>query len=82
MAKNYLITTTEVYRVISEGAAQKLIDEAKADSSYGLVKYNCEHKERKAKGEVIDDWFKVTLFKKFTDEKEPEVMTNIIYEVE
>jgi endo-1,4-beta-D-glucanase Y len=82
MAKNYLITTTEVYRVISESAAQKLIDEAKTDSSYDLVKYNCEHKERKAKGDVIDDWFKVTLFKKFTDEKEPEVMTNIIYEVE
>ena len=82
MAKNYLITTTEVYRVISESAAQKLIDEAKADSSYDLVKYNCEHKERKAKGEVIDDWFKVTLFKKFSDEQEPEVMTNIIYEVE
>ena len=79
---NYLISTTEVYRVISEEAAQKLIDEAKADTSYKLIKYNCEYKERKAKGEVIDDWFKVTLFKKFTDEKEPEVMTNIIYEVE
>ena len=78
----YLITTTEVYRVISEEAAQKLIDEAKADTSYQLIKYNCEYKGRKAKGEVIDDWFKVTLFKKFTDEKEPEVMTNIIYEVE
>lgn len=82
MAKNYLIQTTEIYRVISEAAAQELIDEAKADGSYDLVKYNCEHKERKQKGDVIDDWFKVTLFKKFTDEKEPEVMTNIIYEVE
>lgn len=81
MAK-YLIQTTEVYRVISESAAQALIDEAKADSSYQLVKYNCEYKEKKLKGEVIDDWYRVTLFKKFTDEKEPEVMTNIIYEVE
>lgn len=81
MAK-YLISTTEVYRVISEKAAQDLIDEAKADSSYDLVKYNCEHKERKQKGEVIDDWFKVTLFKKFTDEKDPTVLTNIIYEVD
>ena len=81
MAK-YLISTTEVYRVISEKAAQYLIDEAKADSSYDLVKYNCEHKERKQKGEVIDDWFKVTLFKKFTDEKDPTVLTNIIYEVD
>ena len=81
MAK-YLISTTEVYRVISEKAAQDLIDEAKADSSYDLVKYNCEHKERKQKGDVIDDWFKVTLFKKFTDEKDPTVLTNIIYEVD
>ena len=27
---NYLISTTEVYRVISEEAAQKLIDEAES----------------------------------------------------
>ena len=39
MAK-YLVQTTEVYRVISEEAAQKLIDEAKADTSYQLIKYN------------------------------------------
>lgn len=79
---NYLVSTTEVYRVLSETAAQKLIDDAKADTSYQLVKYNCEYKERKAKGEVIDDWYKVTLFKKFNDEKEPEVLVNVIYEVE
>lgn len=79
---NYLVSTTEVYRVISESAAQKLIDSAKADTNYQLVKYNCEYKERKTKGEVIDDWYKVTLFKKFNDEKEPETLVNIIYEVE
>lgn len=81
MAK-YLISTTEVYRVISETAAQALIDEAKADTNYQLIKYNCEYKEVKSKGEVIDDYFKITLCKKFTDEKNPEIMTNVVYEVE
>ena len=79
---NYLISTTEVYRVFSETAAQDLINQAKSDSSYQLTKYNCEHKEKKAKGEVIDDWYKVTLFKKFNDEKEPEALVNVIYEVD
>lgn len=78
----YLISTTEVYRVISEAAAQAIIDEAKADQNYQLMKYNCEYKEVKSKGEVIDDYYKITLCKKFNDEKEPETAVNITYEVE
>lgn len=78
---NFLITTTEVYRVISERAAQELIDAAKADETYDLVKYNCEYKEKKSKGEVIDQYYKITLVKKFNSETEPEDRYEIIYEV-
>ena len=38
MAK-YLITTTETYRVDSEEAVEAILEEAKNDSNYTLVKY-------------------------------------------
>lgn len=78
---NFLITTTETYRVLSEHAAQELIDAAKADGTYELVKYNCEHKEKKAKGDVVDDWYRVILTKRFNNELEPENRYDITYEV-
>ena len=81
MAK-YLITTTEVYRVDTENEVENLIAEAKEDTSLNLIKYNREHKQRKKGGEIIDEWYKVTLVKGFTDEKDPITQTYITYEVE
>ena len=51
----YLLNVVETYRVDSEDEAEALISEAKADGSFELTKYNCERKEKKAKGEVIDE---------------------------
>ena len=76
----YLITTTEVYRVDTEGEVETLITEAKEDGNFNLVKYNREHKERKKNGEIVDEWYKVTLVKGFTDEKDPITTTTITYE--
>ena len=70
MAK-YLLKTTEEHRADTEGEAAELIDAAKNDARYTLSKYSSVHKERKAKGEVIDDYFIVTLVKVFDDPKEP-----------
>lgn len=70
MAK-YLIKTTEEHRADTEGEATELIEAAKNDARYTLAKYSSVHKERKAKGEVIDDYFMVTLVKVFDDAKEP-----------
>ena len=67
----YLIQTVETYRVDSEENAAALIDEAKTDHNFVLTKYTSEHKEKKAKGETVDSWYRVTLTKFFTDEKEP-----------
>lgn len=75
----YLITVTEIYRVDSEAEVQFLVEEAKKDPMYSLVKYNREFKQRKSKGEVIDEWYKVTLVKGFNDEKEPEDVVNVSY---
>lgn len=78
----YLITTTEVYRVDTEAEAQALIEAAKADNHFILNKYVSEYKERKSKGEIIDEYFKVSLVKSFTDIKEPDTQVSVEYTVE
>lgn len=81
MAK-YLIDTTETYRVDSEAEVEQLITEAKKDNSCILAKYSSVHKEKKVKGVVEDEWFKVTLVKKFNDEKDPGDIIAVKYEAE
>lgn len=81
MAK-YLITVTETYRVDTEEEAARLIEEAKDNNTYTLSKYSSVHKERKQKGEIIDEYEKVTLTKVFNDEKEPYSNVMVNYGVE
>jgi len=78
----YLVSTIETYRVDTENEATRAIEEAKTNDSYVLGKYTSEHKERKSKGELIDEYWKITLTKLFNDIKEPDTIVNIDYEVE
>jgi hypothetical protein len=75
----YLLKTVETYRVATEDEAKKLIEEAKRDRNFTLVKYLSEMREQKAKGEVIDSWYRVTLTKAFTNEKEPDTTVTVNY---
>ena len=77
----YLVSATEVYRVDNEESAAALIDEAKAETKYILAKYSSVKKEKKAKGEIVDEWYQVTLVKKFNDEKYPISNIDVNYEV-
>jgi hypothetical protein len=77
----YLIQTTEIYRADSEIEAQEIIGAAKAAAEYTLTKYSSEKKEVKAKGEVIDEYYKISLTKAFTDIKYPEIQVDVIYEI-
>jgi hypothetical protein len=79
----YLIQTTEIYRADSEIEAQEIIGAAKAAAEYTLTKYSSEKKEVKARGksEVVDEYYKISLTKVFTDIKEPEVQVDVIYEI-
>ena len=79
MAK-YLIEVTEVYRVDSEDEVARIIKEAKEDDICELVKHTSIKKERKAKGELIDSWYKLSLTKRFDDEKEPNSEISIEYQ--
>ena len=77
----YLISTVETYRVESENQAAQLIAEAKAAPQYILTKYTTEKKEKKLKGEVVEEYYKVTLTKAFNDIKEPEDEVTVKYTV-
>ena len=77
----YLVKTVETYRADTEAEAQGLITEAQQANEYELIKYASEHKEVKAKGDVIDDYYKVSIVKGFTSEKEPETQVTISYEI-
>ena len=76
----YLTQVVETYRVDKEEQVLEMIEEAKQDNRFTLTKHTSQYKERKQKGEVIDAWYKVTLTKVFTDEKEPEANVTIVYE--
>jgi hypothetical protein len=76
----HLISVTEVYRVDNEDQAARLIEDAKNSNQYTLSKYSSVHKERKQKGEVVDEWYRLTLTKVFDDEKEPISEVSIEYQ--
>ena len=78
----YLVNAVEVYRIDSEKEATDFIEQAKRNPSFTLVKYSNEQKEKREKGEVVDEWRRVTLWKNFNDEKNPEVEVVIDYEVQ
>lgn len=76
----YLIDTTETYRVETEAEVNSMINEAKTNPTFTLVRYKCEAKDVKVKGEVVDTYYKVSFTKRFNDIKDPEIDFEIIYE--
>lgn len=77
----YLLKNVLTYRVASEAEAKELIEEAKKDKNFTLSKYSSEYKCTKKKGEIEDEWYRVTLTEEFTAEKEPDCSTTISYNV-
>lgn len=75
----YLLNVVETYRVADENEAKKLIEEAKKDRNYSLTKYVSQQKVKKSKGEIEDEWVRVTLTKEFTEEKDPECLVTVSY---
>ena len=75
----YLIKTTEVYRCDTEQEAAQLIEESKRSNQYILNKHSSEIRTTKQKGEIVDEWRRVTLTKEFTDEKEPMEQYHVKY---
>ena len=76
----YLISVTEIYRFDTEPEAEAYIKEQKRDGRFDLIAFKTERKDVKAKGEIVDSYYKVTLQKEFNDIKDPvEAGTSITY---
>lgn len=76
----YLISTVETYRVDTEDEAKQLIEDTRTNTIGVLSRYSSQHKEHKTKGEVDEEWYKVTLTQTFNSEKEPEDNVKVNYE--
>lgn len=76
----YLTEVTETYRMENDEEVKSFLEEFKKDPSFEIVKYNSMKKEKKAKGEIIDEWVRFSVTKRFNDEKEPDFPINISYE--
>ena len=73
---SYLIKVTEQYRCDTEQEAKTLIDEAKQNHQYTVIK------SLKQKGEIVDEWRRVIITKENTSEKEPDSTIMPNYEEE
>lgn len=63
-----LVSETQRYRAETESQACAFIEEQKNLSlkdNFELKKYTCERKEKKVKGEVVDEYYDVTLVKNY-----------------
>lgn len=63
-----LCKRTEEWRVNDEMEAKALIEKAKAgeaEEGYELKSYKMVKKDKKSKGEIIDEWVIVTLVKQW-----------------
>lgn len=74
----FLLRTVETYRVDTEAEATSLIEEAK--KKFTVSKAVSEVRNRKAKGEIVETWIRITITKEFTDEKDPSDVVDVNYE--
>lgn len=59
-----LLKQSKEYRVSTEEEAVALIEQVKS-SSQGRVDYKSTYKTKKSKGEIIDEWYVVSITEKF-----------------
>ncbi len=78
----YLTRVIETYRCDSEEEAKRLIEESKGSHQYSVIKSTDEIKNTKQKGEIVDEWHRVTITKDFNNEKEPMIQFVAKYEEE
>ena len=77
----YLTKVVETYRIGSEKEVEAFLKELKADHRFTVAKYSSTKKEKKSKGEVIDEWIRFEVTKLFNEEAEPTHDVDIDYEI-
>lgn len=63
-----LISVTETYRLDDEIEVENFLKELKEDVSFELAKYSSVKKEKKKKGEILDEWIRFTATKVYGKE--------------
>lgn len=76
----YLTKVVETYRLANEQEVENFLKELKSDPHFEVAKYSSTKKEKKSKGEVIDEWIRFEVTKLFNSEQEPDSQINITYE--
>lgn len=76
----YLTKVVETYRLSSEKEVEEFLKELKSDHRFTVAKYSSTKKEKKSKGEVMDEWIRFEVTKLFNDEAEPVDVINVNYE--
>lgn len=76
----YLVNVTETYRMANDEEVKRFLEDLKSDPSFEIVKYNSVKKEKKQKGEVVEEWVRFSVTKAFNDEKNPDFPIAISYE--
>lgn len=76
---NYLIKSTDVYRINTIGQVESFHAELKNDPHFTLDGFAYKQKNVKEKGEIVEEYFEVTVKKIFNDAKDPIGNTKIEY---
>lgn len=77
----YLISSTDVYRVSTVADVETLHEQLIQDSRFTLTAFSYKTKQVKSKGEIIDEYQVVSAKKVFNEEKEPNTYIGIDYQV-
>lgn len=76
----YLIKSVETYRLPSESAVEKFLNDLKENPMFELIKYSSTKKDIKEKGEILESYYRVDVTKAFNSEKYPDSEIDVIYE--
>lgn len=77
----YLINSVDTYRVGTVEEVEKLHEDLKADSHFTLASFSYTTKFIKEKGVIVDEYQLVKVKKIFNEEKEPNTLIEMNYEV-
>lgn len=69
----YLLTRTDVFRCDTEQEAEQFLTQLKNSGEYDVNSSTITKRELKQKGEVVDEWVRLTVKKIYNSEKEPEI---------
>lgn len=78
----YLVKVVETYRLANEEEVKDFLQELKNDAKFEVAKYSSTKKEKKQKGEVVDEWIRFEVTKLFNIESDPDTEIVVSYDKE